>query len=282
MSPFFDQPLERVENAMSGTVNGLLSFAVRDEFGEPVGGAVELLLTENATSPARQYRVTAKPGAPTIGGAFPSGSYTAQIAAPGFEVAREAIELGAGYALRRGLRLKRRNHRRPDLAERLAVYGLAADRLSALRIRTGERLVLDHRCYPEPGHFTVLAPGSVRDLKAWTGAPDAGFAGDTPRFGPAPRGPQSDLDAVFREYVHGNSRAVRAFEPALDAQLKSDPARFAVPLFHFTQVEIEDGGVLEIGAGSRVFFCASLTMHPQGVVRATGDIRADIGTCIQL
>jgi len=40
--------------------------------------------------------------------------------------------------------------------------------------------------------------------------------------------------------------------------------------------------VLEIGAGSSVFFCNSLTMQPQGVVRAAGDVRADIGICIQL
>jgi hypothetical protein len=31
-----------------------------------------------------------------------------------------------------------------------------------------------------------------------------------------------------------------------------------------------------------VFFCNTLTMHAQGVVRAAGDVRADIGTCIQL
>jgi hypothetical protein len=268
---------------MSSTVaNGLLSFDVHDEFGKPIGEPLQLLLSENVARLGRQYRVSAKPGVDDIGGSFPAGSYNAQIFARGYEVVREAIQLGTGHALRRKLQLKKRSFARPGPVQRLAAYGLAPDGLSSLTVRAGERAVLDYRSWRNTRHFTVLRPQSARDLKAWIGTPDAGFAGDTARFGPVQRGAGQDLEAIAREFIHGNSRAVQDFEAAIDEQLRARALLILVPVFHFDDVVVEDGGVLEIGTGSSVFFCNTLTMHAQGVVRAAGDVRADIGTCIQL
>jgi hypothetical protein len=270
---------------MSGAPeNGQLVLEVEDELGRPAEAALHLLLSENIASLGRQYRVAAKLGAGAIGGSFPAGSYIAQLFAKGYDVVREAVRLEPGATVRRRLRLSRRSFVKPSLAQRLALYGLTPDRLSPLTVRSGERVALDCRTYPDVRHFALLYPASARELKAWIGAPDAAFAGDTPRFGALAA--QPGLDALLREFIHGNSRAVRAFEPAIDARVRGidGPSHEPqpVPIFLFGDVVVEDCGVLEIGIGSSIFFRDTLTMHPQGVVRAAGDVRADIGTCIQL
>jgi hypothetical protein len=252
--------------------NSQLHFTVADELGRPLAAAPQLLLSENVARLGRQYRLAGKPGLGEIGGSFPAGWYTAQLFAKGHEVVRETIRLEPGLAVRRLVHLCRRSYAKPDAAQRLAVYGLAPNRLPPLAVRSGERVVLD-RASP---HCTLLRPGSAWDLKAWIGAPDAACAGTAPRFGQAP----TELDGAMREFLYGNARAVRDFQAAIEAQLAAEPVE--IPIFLFDTVVIEDCGVLEIGAGSSVFFCNSLTMHPQGVVRAAGDVRADIGICVQL
>ncbi len=159
--------------------------------------------------------------------------------------------------------------------------GWTPDRLVPLTVPSGERVVLDGRNGRTAPHVALLHPASIWDLKAWIGAPDTAFAGAAPRFGELPV--DADLDALAGEFLHGNSRAIGDFRTEIEARLSRaggllDP----VPIFLFDDVVIEDCGVLEIGAGASVFFCNTLTMHPQGVVRAAGDIRADIGICIQL
>jgi hypothetical protein len=252
--------------------NAQLHFTVADELGRPLGAAPQLLLSENVAALGRQYRLAGKPGAGEIGGSFPAGVYTAQLFAAGHEVVRETIRLEPGQALRRLVRLCRRFYAKPDTAQRLAVYGLAVERLQPLVVRGGERVLLDGTS----SFCTILHPASAWDLKAWIGASDAAFAGNAPRFGQAPAG----LDGAIREFLYGNSRAVRDFQAAIEAHFAAAPV--AVPIFLFDEITVEDCGVLEIGAGSSVFFCNSLTMQPQGVVRAAGDVRADIGICIQL
>jgi hypothetical protein len=252
--------------------NAQLHFTVADELGQPLGAVPQLLLSENVAALGRQYRLAGKPGAGEIGGSFPAGIYTAQLFAAGHEVVRETIRLEPGQALRRLVRLCRRFYAKPDSAQRLAVYGLAVERLQPLTVRGGERVLLDGAS----PYCAMLHPASAWDLKSWIGAPDAAFAGSTPRFGQAPAG----LDAAVREFLYGNSRAVRDFQPAIEAHFAAAPVE--VPIFLFDDITVEDCGVLEIGAGSSVFFCNSLTMQPQGVVRAAGDVRADIGICIQL
>ncbi|HVJ52093.1 MAG TPA: hypothetical protein VM689_06515 [Aliidongia sp.] len=270
---------------MSGTVeSGLLAFEVEDEFGRPPAPALHLLLSENVPRFGRQYRVKARSGAGEVGGCFPAGCYTAQILAEHYGVMREAVRLEPGTSVRIRLRLDPHCFVEPTLEQRLALYGLPLDRLRPLTVRAGERVRLDCRSNSDPRHFVLLQPNSVRELKRWIGAPDAAFAGDTPRFGPVPD--PSQLSAIAREFIHGNSRAVRAFEALLDARLcgLDDPFQdlVPVPVFLFADVVVEDGGLLEIGIGSRVFFCDTLTMYPQGVVRVGGEVRADIGTYIQL
>ena len=252
--------------------NAQLHFTVADELSRPLGAAPQLLLSENVARLGRQYRLAGKPGVGEIGGSFPPGTYTAQLFAKGHEVVRETIRLEPGQTLRRLVRLCRSSYAKPNAAQRLAVYGLEASRLPALTVRGGERILLDRRSpYSVP-----LRPASAWDLKAWIGAPDAAFAGMAPRFGKVP----AALDEAVREFLYGNSCAVRAFQAAIEARLAAEPVE--VPIFLFDDITIEDCGVLEIGAGSSVLFCNSLTMHPQGVVRAAGDVRADIGICIQL
>ena len=254
------------------TGNAQLHFTVADELGRPLDAAPQLLLSENVARLGRQYRLAGKPGLGEIGGSFPAGCYTAQLFAKGHEVVRETIRLEPGQAMRRLVRLCRRSYARPDTAQRLAVYGLGPNRLPSLTVASGERVLLD-RASP---YCTMLRPASAWDLKAWIGAPDAASAGTAPRFGQMPDG----LDTALREFLYGNARAVRDFQAAIEARLAAEPT--LIPIFLFDELVVADCGVLEIGAGASVLFCNSLTMQPQGVVRAAGDVRADIGICIQL
>jgi hypothetical protein len=257
---------------MTAQENARLHFTVADELGRPLAAAPQLLLSENVERLGKQYRLAGKPGLGELGGSFPAGIYTAQLFAKGHEVVRETIRLEPGQAQRRLVRLCRRAYARPGPEARLAVYGLEPGRLASLTVRSGERVVLDQ----SSPHCVILRPASIWQLKAWIGAPDAAFAGTAPRFGTAP----SELDGALREFLYGNTRAVGDFQAALEARFAAAPAE--VPIFLFDAVTIEDCAVLEIGAGASVFFCTSLTMHAQGVVRAAGDVRADIGLCIQL
>jgi hypothetical protein len=258
---------------MSALENAQLHFTVADELGRPLEAAPQLLLSENVERLGRQYRVAGKPGLGELGGSFPAGLYTAQLFAKGHEVVRETIRLEAGQALRRLVRLCRRAYAKPGTEQRLAVYGLAEPGgLKSLTVRSGERVVLDQ----SSPHCRVLRPDSAWQLKSWIGAPDAASAGKAPRFGQPPSG----LDAAMREFLYGNARAVGDFQTAIEARFAAEPVE--VPIFLFDAVTIEDCAVLEIGAGASIFFCTSLTMHPQGVVRAAGDVRADIGLCVQL
>ncbi|MEI9981762.1 MAG: hypothetical protein WDN69_00140 [Aliidongia sp.] len=263
--------------------SGLLVFEIEDEFGRPPAAALHLLLSENVPRFGRQYRVKARPGTGEIGGHFPAGCYTAQILAEDYAVTREAVRIEAGTSIRIQRRLHQHCFVNPTLEQRLALYGLLPDRLRPLTVRAGERVALDCRSYCDQRHFVLLQPNSVRELKLWIGAPDAAFADDVPRFGSAPDA--APLSAIAREFIYGNSYAVQSFEDGLDERLRRQEQPFqdlaAVPVFVFTDVVVEDYGVLEIGNGSHVFFCDTLTMHPQGVVRARGDVRADIGTYTQ-
>src|SRR5258708_15685904 len=99
---------------MSSTVaNGRLSFDVHDEFGKPIIEPLQLLLSENVAKLGKQYRVSSKGGDDDIGGSFPSGSYTAQIFAQGYQVVREAVPISTRHAPRRQLRLTKHRSGQP-------------------------------------------------------------------------------------------------------------------------------------------------------------------------
>src|SRR6266516_2592426 len=260
------------------TERGRLFIDVHDEGGQPITEPLHLYLRANVPQLGAQYHVTSKGGDDDISGEFPVGSYTLQLFAAGYDVAREAVHLTANHTTHLNLRLpKRAQFSKPTLEERLAVYGLKPDQLASIEVQKGQHVVLDYRKYEHPEPFTVLHPQSIHDLKRWLGAPDSAFGHNQPRFGALPPGELETLSAAAREYIYGNSRAVARYEAAINRQLQLRARLVLVPIFYFLDVTIYDGATLGIGNGSSVFFANTLTIYKTGTLRVSGPVRADIG-----
>ncbi len=263
---------------------GKLLLDVHDENGNPVKHPIHVLLSQNISALGNQYRITTKGGDDDVGGEFPPGSYTAQVFVHGYDVARDAITLTSDHTTRKTIRLEPRStFHKPSLEERLAVYGLKADQLQSLEIRSDRRVVLDYRTYPISEHFTLLHPKSINDVKRWVGAPDAAFAPGQARFSPlAEANNAQKLAMAGREFVYGNSQAVGQYTSALNEEFDRRAGLILIAIFLFREVTIYDGATLEIGNGSSVFFADQLTVYPTGTLLVSGDVRSDIGLYQQL
>ncbi len=276
---------------------GRIEVEVADHDGHALGEEVVVLLSENKASFGNQYRFKSKTGEAVVG-ELPPGPYNLQALAKDYHVGREFVEIHPDRTHKTTLRLKKGPaHATLPVAERLEkTYGIkvAAESLQSLTVADGRDISLDYRQYPDPAHVQVLSPKSLKDLKRWVGSPEGIFVGDHPRFGPRPsiqdigagtatlsKGQQSILNVIAREYIYGNAQSVPSSDLAiLEGQLR---ARMVfVPIFFYQNVVIENGATLEIGNGSSVFVCNTLTIHPRGTLKAVGEVRADINLLQQL
>lgn len=290
------QPKDRRE-AQSGRPaggakeGGELRVLVVDNKEQPYRGKALVLVTEHRPAFARQHRidVDSSGSAKTL---LEAGTYSVQVVAPDHLVGRGTAEVRAGDIFELLIRLVPGKTPSKDFAARLKVYGIEAKdlELADLTVNCGERVTLDALQHRDRRAYTVLRPSSIDDMKRWVGTPDGAFGHDKARFGPVPKleaDPAAGLEAIDREsmpalraiateYLHGNSKAVKRYEPLLSALLASR-ADF-VSVFHFNVVTINDGAVLEIGKNSNVFACDILNIHQNGTLAIVGDVRADIGS----
>lgn len=259
--------------------HGHLSVDAHDGNGNAITEPLQLYMSENVPALGAEYKVSSKGGTDDISGTFPTGTYTMQVFAAGYDVYRQTVHLSADYVTRVKVRLNKHVFPKPSLQDRLKVYGLETTQLEPIHVTRGQRLVLDYRKYPNNKHYSVLEPKSISDIKRWVGSPGNAFTGDQPRFGPVS---SRDLSAAAREFVYGNSQSVVQFVPDIEEHLLANAQLIFVPIFLFTQVTIDDGATLVIGDGSSVFFADTLTIHPTGTLEVVGSVRSDIGLYQQL
>ena len=278
---------------------GRLVIRLRDENGHPVRTRTVALVMEHKPIAAAQYRFDSE-DKDEISADLVAGGYTVQIYAVKHNVARHFARIEPDKTTEIDVTLipKEGEFVKSTMAERLAVYGLAADKLSIqdLSVKRGEYLELDARRYPDDRSFTRLYARSANDIKTWLGAPDGAFGHDQPIFGPVPAldklSPEAlkesyrlepeartTLAATAREFIHGNSKSVSQYEGMIDNQFKMRfPEGLLVSIFHFLTVTIGAGATLEIGGSTSVFFANRLRIHKTGTLSVVGTVKADIGT----
>ena len=274
-----------------------LEVDVTDTNGQPINQEVVVLLNENSPQFGNAYRLESKNGGKVSGDVAP-GPYTLQAFAKDYQAAREFIEVHRDRNEKTAVRLKKSSARPTvPVKERLQKrYGIkVSGDLENLTVDEGQTVALNYRQNSSSAHMQVLRPKSLKDLKAWVGSPDDASVANYPRFGALPKiqettgeqgrlalDQQSVFNAIAREYIYGNSRAVPVNDTKAVESRFLQVSNVFVPVFYFLNIEILNGATLEIGKGSSSFVCDTLTIHPKGTLRIIGDIRVDVGKLVQL
>jgi hypothetical protein len=261
---------------------------------------VRLFFTEHRSEGRRQHQIVARTGK-EVSVDLPSGEYTMQVHARGFETFRGLAEVDPKRPLAVKAVLNPRTRKASTFEERLAKYGIDAKttEIGDLNVPPGTTLALNQRNDREKRGFKLLESNSIKQIKEWVGSDDARFGHDRPVYGPLPdrqllarlseggaelRKLSPDeikaVMAVSREYVQGNSKAVSQFEAVLNDAIRltvSDSAsRF--PLFFYRVVTIGRGATLEVGHGSAIFTCDELRIHKTGKLVPVANVTIEIGT----
>lgn len=278
---------------------GRLVLRLRDDKGHAVKVRTVALVMEHKPAAAAQYRFDSD-DKDEISAELAPGGYSIQVFAVKHDVARHfaRIEPGKTTQIDVVLAARKGDFPKPTPAQRLAVYGLDAEKVSLqdLTVKRGQYFELDARKLSDDRSFTRLHAKSIKDIKAWLGAPDSAFGHDQPIFGPLPaldrlspealKEPQrldpevrTTLAATAREFIHGNSRTVSQYEGMINDQFVTRfPAGLLVSIFHYLTVTIDAGATLEIGGSTSVFYANRLRIHQTGTLSVVGTVKADIGT----
>jgi hypothetical protein len=260
--------------------SGRLLVDLRDNAGQPIKSKTLVLLAENKPALGKQYRLESE-GRGDISEDFPPGAYTLQAYAAGHEVGRAFAGIEPGKTTEIKLVLPpAKTYHKPELAKRLDIYGLSADKLklSPLTVSSKQTVRLDYRRHEDNTNYALIRPKSVNDLKRWHGNPDGAFGHDQPRFGKLPstrRLTEQELKDVAREYIYGNSKSVAKYGSLIDQYIAH--MDISVAVFFYTIITINDGAILEVGNGSSVLFADILRIHKNGILSVVGDMRVDVG-----
>jgi len=281
----------------SGTVKIRLSAA------SDLPDEVKLFFTEHRRHNRRQHQFVVRSGE-DISVDLPSGEYTMQIQARGFETFRGLAEVDANgeVAIKATLNPRRKQVR--TFEERIAKYGIDASKseIGDLEVPRDTTLSLNHEKDQSKRGFKMLESNSIEQMKRWVGSDDAVFGHDRPVYGPLPDrtllanvskdrlDPQrlepnevAAVMAVAHEYVQGNSSSVQQY-----ASLLNDAIAVAVqdgiskfPLYFYRVVTIGPGATLEVGNGSAIFTCDELRVHKTGKLQPVANVTIEIGTYVE-
>lgn len=261
---------------------------------------VKLFFTEHRSENRKQHKITARTGK-EVSVDLPSGEYTMQIAARGFETVRGLAEVDPKRPLSVEAALKPRQKKVLTFEERLAKYGInaTATEIGDLNVPPGTTMSLNHQNDREKRGFKMLEADKISKIKEWVGSDDARFGHDRPVYGPLPdqksvaRLLADGVDfqklaanearavmSIAREYVQGNSRAVSRYESVLNDAISATAslslAQF--PLYYYRVVTIGAGATLEVGNGSAIFTCDELRIHKTGKLKPVANVTIEIGT----
>ncbi|WP_428312607.1 hypothetical protein [Hydrocarboniphaga sp.] len=262
------------------------------------GGAhpesLSLYFTEHRSEARRQHVIKVR-SEKDLSVDLPSGEYSMQIRARGFETYRGLAVVDASKPAVIEATLKPSQSKPRSFEERLAVYGIDArqQRIVDLDVPRGQTRALNaERDREQPG-LVVLSAESIAQLKRWTGSDDGRFGHDRPIYGTLPDAEVLEallrdklqverlkprewtaVKALAREYLHGNSTSVSKYVPLLSQLIKA----VRVPLYFYRVVTINAGATLEVGNGSAVFSCDELRIHKTGSLKPVNSVKIEIGT----
>jgi hypothetical protein len=281
-----------------GPANGEVKIKLAAIAGLPA--ETKLFFTEHRSQSRKQHQVSARTGN-EISVNLPSGEYTMQIVAPGFETMRGLVEVDPKRPFVFDATPQPRARKASTFAERLVKYEIDAKKtdLGELNVPPGTTLALNHKTDREKRGFKMLQTDTIAKLKQWIGSDDSRFGHDRPVYGPLPNREflaklnQDRVDfqtlnadetqavmAIAREYVQGNSRSVTAYESVLNDAIKltvrDGLSKF--PLYFYKIVTIGAGATLEIGNGSAIFSCDELRIHKTGKLKPVANVTIEIGT----
>ena len=195
-----------------------------------------------------------------------------------------------------------------SLEARLAKYGLGADVLNAdtLRVTSRTKVRLDATGKGLPPSCW-LRPSGIPQLKQWIGVSQSAVSANPGKFNARRAGklPPTNLgDAitkraekradgdcpckgrrmvepevkefgsairdVLRQYIYGDSRELKPYERLLDLRITLE-----YPFWFFNTVVVEEGGVLEFGAGANSLVADTLIIEEGGEIRSEGSLKID-------
>jgi hypothetical protein len=263
------------------------------------GGAnpesLRLYFTEHRSESRRQHVIKVN-SEKDLSVDLPSGEYSMQIQARGYETFRGLAVVDSNKPTAIEATLKPRNSKPRSFEQRLAVYGIdaKAQRIVDLDVPRGATRALNAEQDREQPGLAVLSAESIAQLKLWTGSDDARFGHDRPIYGSLADAdlldtllrdkPQLErlkprewaaVKALAREYLHGNATSVAKYAPLLSQLVK---AKLRVPLYYYRVVTINAGATLEVGNGSAVFSCDELRIHTTGQLKPVNSVKIEIGS----
>lgn len=293
---------QRVLDAASGAPGGPYGperGTVKIRFDVVPPQDVKLFFTEHRSENRKQHQLAA-PNEKEASVALPSGEYSMQILARGFETVRGLAIVDPKKPFVVDAVLKPRKQQVRTFEERLAKYGIDASKadITKLEVPAGTTRALNHQTDDDKRGFRMLMADTIAKVKQWVGSDDARIGHDRPIFGPLPdkkqlarlldpgidlrtldRDEVNAVTALAREYVEGNSRAVARYEPVLNAAIKTTVrgATSQIPLYFYRVVTIGPGATLEVGNGSAIFTCDELRIHKTGTLKPVKSVTIEIG-----
>jgi hypothetical protein len=280
-----------------GPERGAVKIRLASAGGRPE--ELRLFFTEHRPQNRKQHAVAARMDT-EVSVELPSGEYTMQILARGFETIRGLVDVDPKHPFVVDAMLKPREKRPRTFEERLAKYRIDASKtqIGDLTVPPGRTQALNSATDRDRRSLTVLQTDSIAQIKEWIGSQDARFGHARPVFGALPDPKHlgrwrdgADLRAldpdevkavtsIAREYVHGNSRAVALYEPRLNEAIRRTvrDAMVNISVYFYRIVTVGAGATLEIGNGSAVFACDELRIHRTGSLQPVADVTIDIGT----
>jgi hypothetical protein len=236
-----------------------------------------IVFTEVATGNQTRYEV--KPNFhPCL--SLTAGGYRVSVFAEGFDPYRGLLELqpGATTPLRPIFTPSTREPK--TLKDVLTKFGLSKPvRTRDLEVPTNSTVVLDTANDHYKADWRNIEIRDVESAKRILGHADDVWGGNVPRFNSLSLSTQTNPDEIaqhtVREYIYGNSAAVKQWTNLINETVFSEPT--LVSLFLFGTVTINAGGVLVIGDKSNVFICGRLRMHVTStlLIRGTGPIHVE-------
>ena len=291
-------PQGDIDDIPYGPERGTVNFSITASSALPA--EITVFFTEHLQI-RRQHRFTVQ-SKKDISIELPTGEYTMQLLADGFDTVRGLVHVRRKQAFSFNAKLKSRVIHTLSFEERLKKYDFDVSQtdISDLNVPANTTISLNYQNDDEKLGFQMLQAKTVSQLKRWLGNDNKYIGHDRAVFGRLPEkkylakfdDPKTDLttletdelealSALAHEFVHGNSDAVlKKYEGVVNRAMATrlQGGFSQVPIYFYTQVTINAGATLEVGNGSSIFACDKLRIHTTGTLKPVGSVSIEIGT----
>jgi len=291
-----------------GPASGIVVFQIHRNTSDG-GKPVSVLLTEHKPVGKKQYQYSFDQTTEEI--RIPGGVYTLQAVLAGYEVYRSLVTVQPDTKTEVLIDFKKARPYQPGGFESLLQpYGMKATDIKhkTLHVKRDKKVVLNS-AHLDLLTTKTLQATSISDIKKWIGKDDKYFPGDVPAFGEIPgladfkpaqiekaekgslltqylqspatsrqigSGPVAIFGAIANEYIYGNSKSVRQYEPLLSKMVSV--YKFPLNAVFADTIIVEPGATLELGTGCNILTCNVLKVSRTGTVRVTAQAKIQATT----